>query len=144
MTGARLGKTKEQKVLQPIWCPQANCKWKAPGVGCFKINVDASVRENETYFSVGMALLDHHNSFLRGKTVKIGGNVSVFEVESVGVLEALMWAKELEDKDITLETESMLTVNAMRKSETHLLELIFQHCREILTKRSNVELCFVK
>lgn len=57
--------------------PRDRAKWKAPDTGCLKINVDASVQENEARYSVGMAIQDHEGKFVVGKTMKVEGKISV-------------------------------------------------------------------
>ena len=125
--------------------PQDRVKWKAPDTGCLKINVDASVRENEDHYSVGMAVRDHERKFVAGKVMKIGGKVSVLEADTVGVLEALSWSKEFSNNPVIIETDSMLTVSAVKRNTMHYLELgsIFQQCRGILAERSDLNLVFV-
>lgn len=119
---------------------------RAPAVGNLKINVDASVREGEDQYSIGMAVRDHGGRFLAGKTMKFEGRVSVFEAESIGVLEALLWSSSFQDKIIDVETDSLLTVNAIKNGVIQYLELghIFQQCREILEHRRNLKIEFVK
>lgn len=72
---------------------QSRVRWRPPEPGCLKINVDASIRENEDHYSIGMVMRDHEGRFLMDKTLKVEGKISVLEAESVGVLEALLWTK---------------------------------------------------
>ncbi|XP_074373770.1 uncharacterized protein LOC141714129 [Apium graveolens] len=72
-------------------------KWKKLREGQLKVNVDGAVVEGRNFFSVGMALRDHHGQFIAGKTLKIAGGVSVMEAELIGILEALAWAREVSE-----------------------------------------------
>lgn len=75
--------------------------------------VDVFVYECENCYVVGMAVRDHTMVFLRGKTMKFEGCVSVLEAELVGVLEAFLWTRELPAQPIIVETDSLLSVNAI-------------------------------
>lgn len=62
-----------------------------PGAGGFKVNVDASVREGSSSFSVGIVLRDHAGGFCQARSARREGEVSVFKAEAWGVLEAIRW-----------------------------------------------------
>lgn len=70
-----------------------------------------------------MVIRDHEGKFVVGKTMKIEDQVSVLEAESVGVLEALLWSKEFPDRHVDIESDSMLTVCAVKKPTAHYTEL---------------------
>lgn len=129
-----------------MFLTQKNMRWSAPLAGRLKINVDASVKVNEPYYTIGMVVRDHEGMFVAGKTMKIEGHVSVLEAESVGVLEALLWSKEFPDKHVDVESDSMLTVCAVNKSTVQYTKLgqIFQHARELLTERSTLSYVLLK
>lgn len=62
------------------------------------------------------------------------------------MLEALLWAKEFQGAAITIETDSLLSVNAIQKIGVNHLELgnIFQQCRDISSSRNDLAVGFVK
>lgn len=62
-------------------------KWEAPTSGDFKLNVDASVVQGDSFFTVGMVISDHIGSFIEGNVMRIGWETSVLEAEAVGILE---------------------------------------------------------
>lgn len=64
-------------------------RWAAPEVGWLKLNVDASVFAGVSSFTVGMVLRDDLGTFIQGKNIRMGGEVSVVEVEALGILEAV-------------------------------------------------------
>lgn len=45
-------------------------KWSRPGIGKFKVNVDAAVKHNQNYYAVGMVLRDHEGRYITGKAVR--------------------------------------------------------------------------
>lgn len=106
-------------------------KWKPPEVNHLKINVDASVVGGQDFFSVGMVLRDHQGQYIAGKTMRFAGVVSVVEAELTGILEAMLWSQELEGDHITVESDSLISVNAINQGQANLLESgdLMQHCQ---------------
>lgn len=56
------------------------------------------------------------------------------------------WSRELQGSPITIETDSLPTVNAIHKGGVNHLELghIIQQCREILVSRDDLSVVFAK
>ena len=69
-----------------------------------------------------------------------------FEAESVGVLEALSWTKDLPNQPIVIESDSLLCVNAINRVAQNLLELgsIIEQCQHILANRVDVSVVFTR
>lgn len=111
-----------------------------------KINVDASVYEGDNCYAVGMVVRDHTGVFLGGKKMKFEGCVSVWEAESVGVLEAVLWTRELPAQPIIMETDSLLSVNAIIRPNSNRLELglILEHIRDFLDRNNGLSIAFVR
>lgn len=101
------------------------CRWSPPEEGMLKLNVDASVFSGAETFSIGMVLRDHLGSFVAGKNLRLLAPVSVVEAEVVGVREALSWIKDmhLQSKRVMIETDSLLTVQAIKSKEQNYLEV---------------------
>lgn len=55
--------------------------WVAPAAGGFKVNVDASVYEGTSSFTVGMILRDHLGGFCKAGNSRQEGEVIIFEAE---------------------------------------------------------------
>lgn len=123
-------------------------KWQAPSKGNFKVNVDASVGIDSSSFSVGMILRDYKGVFMRGKTMRFGGTRtrSVFEAESIGNNEALTWILSLQIDNVTIETHSLLTVQALDKHHANELEVgnIIESCRLKLVSRNDFSFKLVR
>lgn len=85
-------------------------------MGTVKINVDASGYRDADSFSIGMVLRDHHGLFLSAKTMKFSGCILVIEAELVGILEALLWTLELPNQRDIVESDSLLSVEAVNKN----------------------------
>lgn len=62
------------------WVPQ---RWKPPEEGCFKLNVDASLRNGLESFTIGLIIRDNL------------GVPSVFGAETLVVKEGLAWLMSL-------------------------------------------------
>lgn len=136
MTNAKKGRVHEQ--LETRWTP--------PSTGSIKINVDASVFAWRNSYSIGMVARDQTEAFLKGKTMRFEGAVSVMEAESIGVLEAIGWSEDFADQHVIVETDSLLVVKALKEPGRFKLELghIIDQCRYLLGRRSNLSVVFVR
>ena len=121
-------------------------KWKPPEPGSLKLNVDASVHPGAQSFKVGMVLRDHMGSFVAGKTLCLPGQVSVFEAEAIGMDEALSWILSRPLHRTVIETDSLLTVQAITKTEAIRLEVgnVIDSCRQRLKASSGISISFVR
>lgn len=121
-------------------------RWKPPEVGVLKVNVDASVYAGRSSFSVGMVLRDHAGRFCRARNFRRMGEVYVFEAEAEGVLAALKWIVEHDIANVEIESDSVLTVQALRKDTQNLLEVgnILQESRLLLQARPDIRVFHIK
>lgn len=76
-----------------------------------------SVCTESEFFSIGMVIRDHTGMFMEGKTMNLKCLASVFAAEAVGVCEALSWNAEKGLTKVTVETDSLLTVQTLGKWE---------------------------
>lgn len=74
-------------------------------------------------FSIGMVMRDHHGTFLQGKTMKFAGRVEVMEAELVGIFEALKWCSAFGGHTICVESDSLLSVQAIKGGVQNRLEV---------------------
>lgn len=58
----------------------------------------------------------------------------MFEAECLGVQEALLWILSREERRVVLETDSLLTVNAIRNVNNNMLEVghVIDQCKTFL------------
>lgn len=93
-----------------------------------------------------MVLRNHQGQFVAGKTLKFAEGVSVTEAESTGILEAILQAQELSEGTIIIESDSLISVNAIRRNQCILLELsdLVQQCGELLRCNGRIVLSHVK
>ncbi|KAL8094028.1 hypothetical protein AgCh_035786 [Apium graveolens] len=121
-------------------------RWQYPFAGWYKMNVDAALREGVTGFKVGMVLRNDKGDFIASMQKCFAEEVSVLEAEAIGVLEALIWITERGDKQVIVESDSLITVNALLNNTIFMAEVgtTFELCRSILSHRSDVRIQHVR
>ncbi|XP_062107623.1 uncharacterized protein LOC133818639 [Humulus lupulus] len=120
--------------------------WTKPPQGQLKVNVDAALfRETNSFSFVGVAR-DHLGAFVEVFSVCRLGLVSPELAEVMGIREALSWIKRKNWRNIVVETDSLLVVQALRSN----LELdsyfgcLIQECKILLRDSISVSVVFVK
>lgn len=121
-------------------------KWQPPRPGALKLNVDASFFPGQASFSIGTVLRNQEGVFVAGKCMSMPRPATVLEVESIGVREALSWLMEVAYRSVTVETDSLLVVRALKSGSVNLLEVesVFKHCRLLLGDLPQVTLDHVR
>lgn len=114
-----------------------DAKWKAPAEGRLKLNVDASLFPGMASFTLGLLIRDHRGMFIQAKNMRIEGSNSVMAAEVRGILEALVWLQELDMKNVDIECDCLLAVNALRYEVEYITEMghILEECKEVLRSR---------
>ena len=89
---------------------------------------------------------NHQGRSCLARNLRKQGEISVFEAEAVGVLEALIWVYELNIQNVIIETDSMLTVQAINKHSENLLEVgnVLRECCSLLSTRQDISISFVR
>lgn len=123
-----------------------NDRWVAPETGLLKVNVDASIVEGSSHFSVGMVLRDHRGDYLGGKVMKVAAAVSVLEAEAIGIDEALSWISSRTEGRVCVESDSLTAVQAINSQSVYHLEIghILDACRLKLSVRPNIHVKHVR
>lgn len=113
---------------------QQNQIWQPLFKGTVKINVDASVVEGQNSFAVGMIFTDYQGQYITGKKMRFACCVQIVEAKLVGILEALLWLEELPFVDVTIQSDSLLSVGTVNKDHTNYLELrtLVWQCKTII------------
>lgn len=78
--------------------------------------------DGKVSFSVGMLVRNHEGDFIQGRTMSFVGRVDVQEAELVGILEALKWSSKFQGSLINMESDSLLSVQAIKGSTQNFLE----------------------
>ena len=123
-----------------------NIKWKPPEVDQLKINVDAALTTGQNSYAVGMVIRNHHSQYKAGKIMRFAGMVSVLEAELKGILEAILWAQEIAGCSVTIESDSLISTNAINHGHDSSLEAedLVQQCQEVLSNNSRISVRHVK
>ena len=124
----------------------ADLKWVASAEGELKLNVDALVVEGSTSFSIAMVLRNHNGQFVEGRNFRGAGHATVLEAETRGLVETLHWARNIPGKKVTVESDSMLAVNAICRKVRYHLEVGYnmERCQAMLEDNRNIFLCFIR
>ncbi|XP_074351779.1 uncharacterized protein LOC141690922 [Apium graveolens] len=107
---------KKRSAMQVVSIPRTEHviqKWLPPPTGSVKLNVDASISVGANDFSTGMLIRDHEGNFLLGRVACISGAGSVLEAEITALYEGLCWIKSLPYQNVLIESDSLLTVQAV-------------------------------
>lgn len=121
-------------------------RWKAPGMGSFKLNTDAAIKLGDDTFSIGLVLRDHQGEFVGGKvkcTMKVS---SVLEAEVLAIKDGLQCLLSLPYANVEVETDSLMAVQAIKYQLNNSLELgfVLDECRSILNSRPGLSITFAK
>lgn len=120
--------------------------WNAPATGKLKVNVDASVVSGASSFAIGMVLRDHLGGFCNARNLRREGEISVFEAEAYGVLEAIRWVHDLGISNVEIESDSLLTVQAILQGTTNYHEVgnLLYESRILISDRPDISIAFIK
>ncbi|KAM6547674.1 hypothetical protein CsatB_019350 [Cannabis sativa] len=120
--------------------------WTKPLLTKFKINVDGAIFERETRFGFGFIVRDSAGRLIHAGCGSKLGAVSPEIAEVVGMKEVLSCIKRMNVADVEIETDSLVTVQAINGSVQMPSQfgLIVQDCRLLLSELQNVFISFVK
>ncbi|XP_030502854.2 uncharacterized protein LOC115718027 [Cannabis sativa] len=121
-------------------------RWIKPETNTIKLNVDAAIFEKEEQYGFGIVARDHFGNCLEARAGCFGGVYSAAVIEALGIKEALSWIKTKNWDHVVVETDSLVTVQAIRSSQImgSTFGLVIQDCRSALLSLPNVNLYFVK
>lgn len=127
-------------------CQPSSQKWKPRGVGSFKLNTDAAVKVGDDTFSIGLILRDHQGEFITGKVKRMTMVSSVLEAEVAAIREGLHWLSSLPYHNVEVESDSTLSVQALKRPHDNVLEVDFvlDECRAIIQSGIGLSITFAK
>lgn len=143
---ARAVKSGNKNTVMKTLCSNIRC-WQKPPEGTLKCNVDASFYPGTATFSIGMAIRDCRGEFVEGRNMTLMSPDSVFEAECIGVREALSWIMSRWDNcEIMLETDSLLTVEAVNGTKEFRLEVghVVDHCQVMIQQFARVKVSHIR
>ncbi|XP_074363078.1 uncharacterized protein LOC141703448 [Apium graveolens] len=89
-------------------------KWEKPAEGWFKINVDATVFQDN--IGCGVVIRDAQGEFMGAMCKKVEGAWTLREAEAIALKEALSWIFEMEYEKYVFETDSKAIAHACKKA----------------------------
>uniref|UniRef100_A0A803NYV7 Uncharacterized protein n=1 Tax=Cannabis sativa TaxID=3483 RepID=A0A803NYV7_CANSA len=120
--------------------------WTAPDAGFLKVNVDGAVFSASGSFGVGGLARDSNGQLIEAFCMHKAGCFQPSLVEAIGVKEALSWIKNKGWEHVTLETDSLVVVQALQSNV--VMHSVFgstiTYCLNLLKSLSHVNVCFVK
>ncbi|KAM6569414.1 hypothetical protein CsatB_017399 [Cannabis sativa] len=120
--------------------------WTVPSVNSIKVNVDAALFDGGNRYGCGLVARDHFGMLIEGKMALFSGSVTPKVAEAIGIREALSWIKRHNWQQVTLETDCLTVVQAIR-SEVNMISMfgqIIQECKSLLFELKTISVLFVK
>uniref|UniRef100_A0A803Q660 Reverse transcriptase n=1 Tax=Cannabis sativa TaxID=3483 RepID=A0A803Q660_CANSA len=120
--------------------------WTKPTDNMIKINVDGATFETENEYGYGIVACDSEGNVIDFVAKYFHGSFPAEVVEALGIKEALSWIKDKGWSTIEVETDSLLTIQAVfsQQQMTSVFGLITHDCKSCLSSLPNVSLRFVK
>ncbi|KAL8106117.1 uncharacterized protein LOC141680879 [Apium graveolens] len=122
--------------------------WTLPMENTVKVNSDAAIFEASNCYSYSLVARNSKGELIHAKSRCRLGQAAPDSAEAMGVREALSWIKEQQYRDVVLETDCLVVVQALRGSGALLSYFgrIIVECKKLLEelKDRNVSVIFVK
>uniref|UniRef100_A0A803PJ82 Reverse transcriptase domain-containing protein n=1 Tax=Cannabis sativa TaxID=3483 RepID=A0A803PJ82_CANSA len=111
-----------------------------------KVNVDVAVFEGSQGYGFGAVAKNEIGYLIEGVTRSYLGVVRPELVEAIGVREALSWIKAKGWQQVTLESDCLLVIQAIRSPMRMISSFgsVIQECKALLLELGNVLIYFVK
>lgn len=93
-----------------------NEHWTLPSYNSVKINSDATIFEESDTYGIAFIVRDSAGQLVEAKTKSWRGKVSAEMAEVMGIREALTWLKQNGLRNVTVESDCMSMVQAIRSS----------------------------
>ncbi|XP_062088870.1 uncharacterized protein LOC133795435 [Humulus lupulus] len=104
------GMTMEEVIDQD----DGNADWIPPEEGCLKVNTDAGLFVSKGCYSFSCVARNHHGQWVEAIFQCRRGNVTPELAEAIAIKEALSWIKDSGWQKVTLESDCLLVVQALR------------------------------
>uniref|UniRef100_A0A803P8W5 Reverse transcriptase domain-containing protein n=1 Tax=Cannabis sativa TaxID=3483 RepID=A0A803P8W5_CANSA len=93
-------------------------KWTPPHAGFFKLNVDAAYDATGAVIGLGAVIRDYFGDVVGAFSQSLRGSYSVKEMEAMGIIYNLHWARNNGLHIHFIETDSLLVANAINKGSS--------------------------
>ncbi|XP_060961850.1 uncharacterized protein LOC133032047 [Cannabis sativa] len=120
--------------------------WTKPVGNTIKINVDAAIFESQNRYGYGWVARNNEGRLLWAKSSSFCGNVSAEFAEALGLKEVLSWLKDNDLSNVVVESDSLVTIQAVRSSIffSSTFGFCVTECQSLLSNLCDVDLCFIK
>lgn len=91
--------------------------WSLPSVNSVEVNTDdAAIFKESNCYSYAFVIRDHEGNLIEARSSCLRGCPSVELGKALGIKEALSWVKNADLNNVTVESESLQIVQAVRSS----------------------------
>ncbi|KAL1806238.1 hypothetical protein ACET3Z_029306 [Daucus carota] len=120
--------------------------WMKPVRNTIKIIVDAALFNDENKFGFGCIARDHTGRLIGARSVSRVGKLDAGLAEAIAFKEALSWTKSKQWNKVTVETDCLTLVKALRSSISiaSTFGLVISDCKRLLQDIADADFCFVK
>lgn len=122
--------------------------WRQPQQGAVKVNIDAAIFTESSYYSYAMVARDHTGTLVAAQSSCKQGVLNPDLAETIGIREALSWVKSKDWQLVDVETDCIGAVQAIRCSSINFSYLgrVVDDCRRLIAdlRLRNVTLKFVR
>ncbi|KAM6587872.1 hypothetical protein CsatA_010477 [Cannabis sativa] len=120
--------------------------WSKPETNTIKVNVDAAIFASENQYGYGMVARNNSGSLIDATAQCANGAFTPEVVEIMGIKEALSWIKHNGWQHVVLESDSLVSIQAIRSSLPlcSIFGNLAQDCRSLLLSMPLIKICFVK
>ncbi|XP_060959245.1 uncharacterized protein LOC115703661 [Cannabis sativa] len=132
-------------LLSPLKEGDGAEQWLKPSSG-IKLNVDAAIFASSLKYGFGCVVRNSAGELVSVFAGIKDGSVAPELAESIGIREALSWLKNNAYTRATIESDSLVCVEAIRSEESlvSVFGLVVEDCKNILKDLVNVSISFVK
>ena len=122
--------------------------WSLPSENKSKVNTDAAIFQSSNCYSFAFVARNHAGDLIEARSSCKQGSMTPESAEAMGIREALSWIKEQHMCDVTIESDCLVAIQAIRSSSLLISYFgrLIAECKNLLSELKNrgVFLKFVK
>ncbi|XP_030502362.2 uncharacterized protein LOC115717515 [Cannabis sativa] len=140
----------QSRKFDPLHVPagtfEGSERWSKPDANKLKINVDGAVFVAENAYGSGIVVRDDGGRLIEAVASYVTGGTQPKLAEIMRIKEALSWVKRKGIQDVVIESDSLLSIQALESSirMPSVFGLMVVECQTVLFSLVNVKICFVK
>ncbi|KAL6568095.1 hypothetical protein OROHE_003779 [Orobanche hederae] len=116
-----------------------------PRAGYVKLNIDAAQFQDITITGYGLVLRDENGEFVAAKTGHFPGTYNSNEAEGIGLLEGLIWLKNMDFHYVNIEMDAKGVIQAVKNRDMNHAAYgsIISDCVELLDSNSGFTISYI-